>query len=55
MIGLPLVALAARRYLRVQKQIREQRYEASGTTLLALAAILIALGLLTIWHLLKSA
>ena len=54
-IGLLLVALAAQRYLHVQKQIREQQYQASGTTLLALAAIIIALGLLTIWYLLESA
>jgi putative membrane protein len=53
-VGLLTVALASRRFLTVQREIRERRYEASPLLALGVAAVVGALGLLIIWYLLES-
>lgn len=53
-VGLVTVALASRRFLTVQRQIRAQRYQASPILALGVAAVVAALGLLIIWYLLDS-
>jgi putative membrane protein len=53
-IGLLTVVLSARRYLIVQQQIRQGRYQASGNLILGFAAVVVLLGLLIIWYLIES-
>ncbi len=53
-IGLLTVVFSARRYVVVQKQIREGRYLASESLVLGFAAIIVVLGLLIIWYLIES-
>lgn len=53
-MGLLTVALSARRYTTVQRQIRESRYVASGQLALTFTAIVAALGLLIVWYLITS-
>jgi putative membrane protein len=52
--GLLTVVLALQRFLVVQKQIREGRYESSGLLLTVYAALVTVLGLLILWYLLES-
>jgi putative membrane protein len=53
-VGLLTVALSIQRYLVVQRQIRESRYESSGAFLIVYAAIITLLGLLIVWYLVTS-
>ena len=54
LFGLLAVVLAARRFVVVQKQVRENRFMASTGTILTLSGIVAALGLLILWYLLDS-
>ena len=51
-IGLLIVMVACWRYAVVQNQIRRRNYKASKTVVIALSAIVMALGLLILWYLL---
>ncbi len=53
--GLMTVVLAIQRFLVVQRQIREARFESSGLVLVTYAAFIVLMGLLIIWYLIDSA
>jgi putative membrane protein len=54
-IGLLTVLFSVRRYLVVQEQIRAQKYIASNEIVLVFSGIVVVLGLLIVWYLLRSA
>ncbi len=53
-IGLLTAMLSVHRYLTAQRQIREQRYQASNGLILLFAAVVIVLGFLIVWYLIEG-
>ncbi len=53
-IGLLTVVLSAWRFVTVQQQIREHKYQSSSSIVLVFAAIVILLGLLITWYLIEG-
>ncbi len=53
-LGLLTVIFAAWRYVVVQEQIRQQRYQTSKLLVLLFSAIVIVLGLLIVWYLIEG-